>query len=172
MPANQPRRRSGSVGVLFVCTGNICRSPLAAGLFNRYAKEQGLKRYWCDSAGIQAVVDAPAEPTVCTIAKAADADVSAHRARQILPEDFSRFHYLIALDLGHYDFLCATKPSIAKSTIALLLSFTKHRKGAEVPDPYGQSRKVFEKSAKLIDEGVRGLLRELQQVPAPIARDR
>ena len=158
MDKHHDRGASQERTILFVCTGNICRSPLAAGIFNQLiggVSSGSIKAY---SAGIHAVVDAPADPIVCEIAAAANIDLLGHRARQIDVRDFIEFEHVIALDLYHYDFLIATQPKAATATISLLLNHAKHVRTKEVPDPYGQPRRVFEKSARLIEEGIRGLL--------------
>ena len=165
------------VAILFICTGNICRSPLAATLFNRLVVNSNLAQnnppaISATSAGIHAVRNAPADPYICTLAAAADADLSDHRARQFDTSDFNFFHHLIALDLYHYDFLTATKPSNAPTSISLLLDHVDHIKEREIPDPYGRSRRVFEQSARLIEEGVRGLLRTLERTYPSIFRGR
>ncbi len=161
MDKQNDRDADQEITVLFVCTGNICRSPLAAGLFNQLAGSGASTSFKADSAGIHAVVDAPADPIVCEIAAAGNIDLSGHRARQINVHDFNEFDHVIALDLYHHDFLTATQPKPSKATISLLLNHAKHVRAKEVPDPYGQPRRVFEKSARLIEEGIRGLLSRL-----------
>ena len=130
-------------------------------MLKKYLEQSAKPTIDCDSAGIYALVDAPAEATMSQMADNLGFSLLGHRARQIEASDYRRFDYLIALDLGHYDYLCATKPSHLTPTISPLLSYAPDAGTLEVPDPYRKSRRVFERCAKLIDKGVRGLLREL-----------
>lgn len=148
------------LSILFVCTGNICRSPLAAGLFRQAAAAE-LPPIRVESAGIQALVGAHADPQVRAIAANYSINLDQHRGRQLQAHDFVSFDHLIALDLGHLDYMTAIRPANARAEISLLLSFGDPANVLEVPDPYGRSKHHFQRAATLIEKGVGGLLASL-----------
>lgn len=144
-----------------MCTGNLCRSPIAEGLLRRRLAESGRTDVRVDSAGIHARDGAPPEPFAIAAAAALGADIADQRARQFEPEDFARFEHVIAMDLGHLDFLTATRPSDSTAIVRLLLEDVGEFKRLEVPDPYQQDRDAFDFAARLIDVGVNDLLTRL-----------
>ncbi len=140
--------------ILFVCTGNICRSPMAAGMLRTGLVESGQGAlHIVESAGIHAVVDAPPTPNALKVAASYGVDISAHRARGFETEDFQGFEWIFALDSGHLDFLRQVKPSDYDGELTLLPAAQGHRR-LEIADPYGRSRSAYERSARLIAEGV------------------
>lgn len=140
--------------ILFVCTGNICRSPMAAGMLSAGLKEAGQgERHVVESAGIHAVVDAPPTPNALKVAASYGVDISAHRARTFDKLDFGRFELIVAMDSGHLDFLREVKPRDYQGELTLLPAAQGQRK-LEIADPYGRSRGAYERSARLIAEGV------------------
>ena len=147
-------------GVLFVCTGNLCRSPIAEGLLRMRLAESGRTDVTVDSAGIHARAGAPPE-AFAVAAAALGADIARQRARQFEAGDFARFGHVIAMDLGHLDFLTATRPSDSTAIIRLLLDDVGEFKKLEVPDPYQQDRDAFDFAARLIDVGVNHLIARL-----------
>jgi protein-tyrosine phosphatase len=153
-------------GILFVCTGNLCRSPLAEGLFVSHAAARGATdRYHVDSAGTMAREGMPPAPHAIEVAAELGVDISAQRSRALQAADFTRFDFIIGMDHGHADFLSAVRPSGATATIRLLLAGLAGEGNAEVPDPYRRDRQDFEYAARLIDIGVRRLLAELAAIP-------
>ena len=153
-------KRNERPSVLFVCTGNICRSPFAAGLFSKLQQHAGTQIH-SDSAGIHAMLDAPAAPLSVEVAAQYQVDLNAHRARQLAQSDYQAFSHLIALDFGHFDFLRATLPAGCKPEVALLMSYVDAGT-LEVPDPYMKKRRAFEQAAELIKRGVGGLLEDIR----------
>ena len=103
--------------VLFVCTGNVCRSPLAEGLLKARLGELQRLDIEVDSAGIHAMVDEPPQPFSIELARELGADISTLKGLQFDPADFEKFDHLIAMDLGHLDFLNATRPAENTSDI-------------------------------------------------------
>ncbi len=149
--------------VMFVCTGNICRSPFAHGLMLQVLQEQGLEhKIEVASSGTHAHVGEPPHPLAITVA-AVDygIDISGLRGRQFERADFARFDHLIALDRGHLARLHALKPPGSSVEPRLLLSGMTRGSDAEVPDPYGRDRSEFEYVGRLIMLGVRRLLTTL-----------
>lgn len=158
-PSMNPRR---VCSVLFVCTGNICRSPLAQGLMEQALLEHaGGGNLVIDSAGTHAHVGEMPHPLSVTVA-AVDygIDITGQRARQLTPADFNDFDWLVALDRGHRDYMEARMPQNARGTVRLLLQDVLPG-SPDVPDPYGRRRSAYEDSARLIKLGVDRLLGEL-----------
>lgn len=148
--------------ILFVCTGNLCRSPLAEGLLARALEERGLsKAFQLDSAGTHARVGAPPDPLAIAVASDYGADISSQRARLVTADDFRDFDQIVALDLAHLDYLRFMQPASPTARLRLLLAGMAGSGDAEVPDPYGGDRRDFEYAARLIDAGVRRLVEEL-----------
>ncbi|MDZ7600407.1 MAG: low molecular weight protein-tyrosine-phosphatase [Hoeflea sp.] len=142
------------LSVLFVCMGNICRSPLAEGIFRAVLSEAGLGgRVAIDSAGTGSwhQGDAPDPRSVETAARHG-IDISAQRARQLAPEDFDRFDLIFAMDRSNEATLKARSPSSRHGRIFLFLDYTLgHR--ADVPDPYYGGTDGFEDVFQLLREG-------------------
>lgn len=149
------------INVLFVCTGNICRSPTAEGIFNNILKEQGLvEHFYVDSAGTHDyhIGEAPDKRAQVT-AKKNGIDISGLQARQVENEDFAKFDYIIAMD--HYNELCLTSvcPKKDQHKISLLLNYLhKDVIADEVPDPYYGEGDGFQYVFELISEAAHGLL--------------
>ena len=140
--------------ILFVCTGNICRSPMAAGMLRAGLVEAGLSTTCTvESAGINAVVGAPATARAIKVAASYQADISAHEARAFQTSDFQHFELIIAMDSGHLDFLRNVRPRSYTGEVTLLSAAQGERK-LEIADPYGRSGRAYERSARLIAEGV------------------
>jgi protein-tyrosine phosphatase len=148
--------------IIFVCTGNICRSPIAEGLFRARLVEAGMDQSAViDSAGMHAMVDQPPEPYAIELAQEYGADISTLQARQFELDDFKKFDHFIAMDYGHLDYLQATHPVESTMRISLLLDEAGGFKKAEVPDPYRRDRDAYEFSARLINIGVGRLIEAL-----------
>ncbi|MDJ0842541.1 MAG: low molecular weight protein-tyrosine-phosphatase [Acidobacteriota bacterium] len=149
------------IRVLMVCTGNICRSPTAEGVFRKMVEERGVQdRFQIDSAGMIAyhVGESPDSRSTRT-ALAHDIDIRAQRARQVTRDDFDKFDYLLAMDNGHLSDLQAMAPAEAQSKIALFLSYLDG--GGDVPDPYYGGASGFEKTFQLIERGSAAFLDHL-----------
>jgi len=130
--------------VLFVCLGNICRSPLAEAALRLAADAAGTS-ITVDSAGTgDWHVGDPPDRRAQTIAKRHGADVSQLRARQVEEEDFRRFDFIFALDQSNLAALHAIAPSDGTAEIALLMDTVPGREGADVHDPYYGDEADFE----------------------------
>lgn len=147
------------IRVLFLCTGNLCRSPMAEGILRARAHDAGLGEVLVvDSAGMQAEIGRAPEPLAIELAAEYDADISGLSSRPFDQGDFDHFDHFIAMDLGHLDFLQATCPENAKVDIRLLLDDVGEFKKLEVSDPYQQDRSAYEFCARLINVGVDHLI--------------
>ncbi len=148
--------------VLFVCTGNICRSPMAEGLFQAALDDNGEHTGWVvDSAGTHAREGIRPEPAAVAVASEYGADISALRSRPLEQADFVRFDTIVALDRGHLDLISFIRPEAFAGTITLMPS-TARSGFIEVPDPYGGNRRGYETAGRLIADGVIALLAELR----------
>ena len=154
---------SAAPKVLFVCMGNICRSPTAEAVFRKLVEESPLDgKMLIDSAGtIGAHAGAKPDPRAIEIGKGHGYQLEKLRARQVVPTDFSRFDFLIAMDLQNVQHLKAICPPEALYKIAMLMSFAPDAGSTEVPDPYYGGPADFEHALALIERGCRGLLRRI-----------
>ena len=149
--------------VLFVCLGNICRSPLAEGLFRKRASEAGLT-VAADSAGTgDWHVGEPPQQQSQDVARVAGFDISDIRARRVSPEDFTRFTHIVAMDEMNERDLASVRPQDGGTVeVARLLSYSALPE-KNVLDPYGMSDDAFQKAYAQIESGVEGLLARLRQ---------
>jgi protein-tyrosine phosphatase len=149
--------------LLFVCLGNICRSPMAEAVFRRVATEEGvLHLFEIDSAGLGDwhVGQAP-DPRAQEAAMRRGMDISGQSARQISRADYDRFDLLIAMDGSNYEELSQLSPESVRHKIRRFLDFAPHVGTKDVPDPFYGGREGFEHALDLIEEASRGLLAEL-----------
>jgi len=153
----------GRIGVLFVCTGNICRSPTAEGVFRHQAKLAGLEdRLTIDSAGTHGYhIGDPPDRRSIAAARRRGIDLSTLRARRVIRQDFEKFDYVIALDRGHFDLLHADCPPSHSKRLSLFLSHLGEH--ADVPDPYYGSARDFEHALDLIERGCVALLAHIKR---------
>lgn len=163
--------------LLFVCTGNICRSPTAEGVMRVMAAKAGLAdRLVLDSAGTHDYhVGEPPDPRTQRAARARGYDLSALRARQVCRDDFFRFDWLLAMDRGHLAILERLRPPGARAEVALFLRHSRRFPNGEVPDPYYGGPEGFAAVLDLIEEGCAGWLAWVQRrwaLPQPDAHPR
>ncbi|MEQ8661262.1 MAG: low molecular weight protein-tyrosine-phosphatase [Gammaproteobacteria bacterium] len=144
--------------ILFVCTGNICRSPLAEGLF-RAAASQLAESWRVDSAGMAALVGQAPAPLAIATAADRGCDITALRARQFERADFARFDNIVAMDAAHLDYLQALCPAPWTGRLGLLHDAAG--RPFEVPDPYGRPAAAYRRAALLIERGIAALVTEL-----------
>ena len=150
--------------VLFVCLGNICRSPAADGILRRMVSDSGLSDLVeIDSAGTYGghAGDLP-DPRMCRAASLRGYDLR-HRARQVREEDFDRFDMIVAMDDMNYEALHRLAPSReAAQRIFRMTEFCRQHPGRTyVPDPYYEGREGFELVLDLLEDGCRGLLERI-----------
>jgi len=146
--------------VLFVCLGNICRSPTAEGIFRQLVNEAGLEdRVEIDSAGTAGwhTGNGP-DPRSCETAAKYGVDITGLRARQLHRNDFERFHFIIALDRNNLKDIQAVAPVGHTANVRLLLDFVPGMEGQPVPDPYYGTVADFEEAYRLAQLGCEALL--------------
>jgi len=148
-------------GVLFVCTGNICRSPTAEGVLRHYVQQGGLDgAFHIDSAGTHGYhIGDPPDGRSIEAARLRGILLDDLRARHFEPDDFRRFDYILAMDQGHYRILNnMTSAAGSDHVLSLLMDFDADSKGIDVPDPYYGSAEDFEHALDLVEKGVRAFL--------------
>ncbi len=145
--------------VLFVCTGNICRSPTAEGVFRKLVEAGPLAgKVEIDSAGTQGYhVGQPPDPRAIEHAAKRGIDIKELRGRQLGADDFEHYDFLIAMDESHMRYMSAMCPTRLKHKIERLLDYGGSDKQTEVPDPYYGKPKDFEHALDLIEQGCAGL---------------
>jgi protein-tyrosine phosphatase len=147
--------------VLFVCTGNICRSPTAEGAFRQRVEESGLqKQILIDSAGTHGyhIGEAPDRRSTAAAAKRGY-DLSAQQARQVSAEDFGRFDYILAMDRANLAHLRSVCPLQYTDKLRLFLEFSERFVEREVPDPYYGGPQGFDHVLDLVEDAASGLLK-------------
>ncbi|MFV8817360.1 low molecular weight protein-tyrosine-phosphatase [Haliea sp. E17] len=155
--SNQPVR------VLFVCLGNICRSPTAHGVFEQMVRERGLhERIEIDSCGTgDWHIGHPADRRAAAAAARRGYDLSHLRARQVIPADFDAFDYVLAMDAQNLADLEAMRPAHFDGVLSLFLDFAQQVAEREVPDPYYGGEDGFDHVLDLVENASAGLLREI-----------
>ncbi|HUL93726.1 MAG TPA: low molecular weight protein-tyrosine-phosphatase [Burkholderiales bacterium] len=151
------------VGVLFVCTGNICRSPTAEAVFRKLVAEAGLSRaVMADSAGTHGYhTGEPPDPRAQASAADRGYDLSALRARRVERSDFQRFDLIVAMDRGHFAILSRMAEPSATHKLKLMMSYARDFREEDVPDPYYGSVRDFERVLDMLEDAARGLLDSL-----------
>jgi len=152
------------VRVLFVCMGNICRSPTAEGVFKRHVREAGLDHaILSDSAGTHDYhIGEPPDRRAREAAQRRGYDLGDLRARRITAADFAAFDLVLAMDQHNVDVLKRLCPPQHAHKLRLLLEFGAREHVREVPDPYYGGNPGFETVLDLIEDAARGLLRHIR----------
>ena len=150
---------SQSIHVLMVCLGNICRSPTAHGVLEKYINDKGLSHYIkVDSAGTgDWHIGEPPDPRSQEAAARRGYDLSAQRARQVATDDFDRFHYILAMDDNNLRDLTRQCPTEFHNNLQLFLEFGNSDYDS-VPDPYYSGSQGFELVLDLVEEASQNLL--------------
>ena len=156
--------------ILFVCLGNICRSPLAEGVFRAVLAERGKdQRMVIDSAGTGGWHSGE-HPDRRSIAVAAEhgVDISGQRARKVLPEDFTRFDLILGMDRANVRDLKALAPPDARDRVHRYLDFASGNAG-DVPDPYYDDQQAFAFVYRMIREASEALAKRLEASASALA---
>jgi protein-tyrosine phosphatase len=154
-----------ATSILFVCMGNICRSPTAEAVFRdvarRHAPELALE---IDSAGTHDYhIGEPPDPRSIEAAARRGLDIRHLRARKVGPVDFDRFDLIVAMDRMNREVLLNVAPRVAHDRIRLFLEFVADADREDVPDPYYGGTTGFEQVLDLVEEASRGLLQYVRQ---------
>lgn len=153
------------VRILFVCLGNICRSPTAEVVFRDTATRAGLAgRVSVDSAGTgEWHVGNPPDWRAIEHARRRGYDLSHLRARQVGPDDFAAFDYVLAMDVANLAALAQLRPPHFAGHLGLFLDLAPDLGTREVPDPYDGGPQAFERMLDLIEDGSRALVQAIAQ---------
>jgi protein-tyrosine phosphatase len=149
--------------VLFVCMGNICRSPTAEGVFRSKVEAAGLlDAIQIDSSGTHAYhVGSAPDARAQKAASSRGYDLSGLVGRQVSDRDFERFDYILAMDLDNLENLKRRCPSEHQHKLALFLSYSEQYAGQEVPDPYYGGPNGFNHVLDMVEDAAQGLLEDI-----------
>lgn len=153
------------IKVLFVCMGNICRSPTAEGVFRHLVKQEGHSDWIkTDSAGTHAYhVGEQPDRRAQQTARGRGIDLSDLRARKAIENDFHEFDYILAMDDDNYQLLAEICPVGHEEKLSLFLEFSKDYSESQVPDPYYGGDQGFEHVFDLVESASRGLLETIKK---------
>jgi protein-tyrosine phosphatase len=154
--------------ILFVCLGNICRSPIAEGVFRHVAQKAGiLDSLIIDSAGLGSWhVGHPPDQRAQDALASRGISIADLRARQVTPEDFETFDLILAMDKANRKGLQKLAPKHAQDKITLFLDCAPNLSVHEIPDPFFGGTEGFDYVVQLVDAASRGLLRRITARPA------
>ena len=160
----QRLKNQGQTAILFVCLGNICRSPTAEGVLRHLIIEEAPElNVEIDSAGTADYhAGDPPDPRTQRAALRRGIDLSGLRARRIVPGDFSRFDLILAMDRQNLRDLISLRPSASTARLRLFMEYAPDL-GLEVPDPYYGDENAFERILDLTTPAARGLVAELRK---------
>jgi protein-tyrosine phosphatase len=149
--------------ILFVCTGNICRSPTAEGVARGLAQKHGVEdMFEFDSAGTHDYhVGEPPDPRSIAVAAKRGYDLAPLRARRVTEFDFVRFDRVMAMDRGHLALLQLACPRPQHGKLGLLLDFSERLEVDEVPDPYYGDARGFERVLDLVEDAATQMILKL-----------
>jgi len=149
------------VNVLFVCLGNICRSPLAEGIFKKLVRNAGLDSFiFSDSAGTSRWhIDEPPDLRSIQIAEKNGVQLD-HLGRQVTTEDLEKFDYILAMDNENYEEIVRLKDDgvFQKARIRLMRDYDKQQTGADIPDPYYGGPDGFQIVYDMLEESLSNFL--------------
>lgn len=161
--ARRDRPAAGRTRILFVCTGNICRSPSADGVARYWIAKLGLgDEIEVDSAGTHGFhAGERPDPRTMKAAASRGYDLSRLRARRLVSADFEYFDLLLAMDQGHLDHMRRVCPPPHAHKLRRFMEFAESRPVGDVPDPYYGGEQGFDVVLDMVEDGVRGLLHHL-----------
>lgn len=153
------------MNVLFVCLGNICRSPLAQGIFQHLLEEKNLQdRIGVDSCGTASFsIGNPPDPRAVEAGLRAGYDIRHQVSRMFCPEDFERFEYIVPMDNINMMNLKGLVPEEYQGELKLLRRFSKAGGDMQIADPYHKNTERFDALVPELEEATRGLLKYLER---------
>jgi len=149
------------IQVVFVCTANICRSPMAEGLLNHHWKGQGWTGLKVSSMGIQMIDNQPASEHAVTVCAENEVDISSHRSRALHPKELQKANLILTMEPFQQKHLQLLAPSIKDKVFLLAKWPEENRKRGVITDPIGRSLRVYRKIFKVIDRHVQRILPHL-----------
>lgn len=149
--------------ILFVCTGNICRSSTAEGVLRHYIRDAGLGDVIeTASAGTHGYhIGEPPDPRTIAAAKRRGFDLSTQRARKLRVEDFQTYDLILAMDRGHFAHLESLRPNDARAEVQMYLEYHPARTQMDVPDPYYGGAEGFEQVLDMVEHASKALLQKI-----------
>lgn len=155
---------SKEVSVLFVCLGNICRSPTSEGVFRAQAtRELADFKVYVDSAGTASYhAGYPPDRRAIRAASRRGIDISSSRARRVSLVDFDVFDYIIAMDYQNYEDLRSLTPANYQGHVGLFMDYASGSPEREVPDPYYGGVHGFDRVLDMIEDASAGLIEKIQ----------
>ena len=158
----QPEQKP--IRILFVCLGNICRSPMAEGVLRHFAVQEGLKLE-IDSAGTADYhIGEPPDERAQQACSGRGIDITGLRGRQVSPEDFHRFDYILAMDTDNLRRLRAMQPADGSARLSLFMDYAQGpQKGMAVPDPYYGDSQDFDRVLNMLETAAQGLVQQVCQ---------
>jgi protein-tyrosine phosphatase len=153
------------VRVIFVCMGNICRSPTAHGVFERLLEQEGLEDLVeVDSAGTHAYhIGEPPDRRSQQAARERGYDLGHLRARRVEGSDFEAFDYVLAMDDDNYRLLAAQCPAGQSDKLQMFLDYAQNFDEREVPDPYFGGATGFQHVLDLVEDAAAGLIADIRR---------
>ena len=153
------------VSVLFVCLGNICRSPTSEGVFRNLVESQALDfEIHVDSAGTAGYhIGQPPDSRAIAAAAKRGVSISHLRARRLNRRDYEKFDYIIGMDLFNYQDLVSMAPRDYKGKVCLFMDFASDRDLQEIPDPYYGGHDGFERVLDMIEAACLGLIEDIRK---------
>ncbi len=152
------------VSVVFICMGNICRSPTAEAVFRHYVENAGLtENILIDSAGTHDYhIGEPPDLRAQRAAGQRGYEMGGLRGRQVGEGDFRRFDYVLAMDRANLGILQRLTPPDGNARVQLFLDYARHHAGREVPDPYYGGEEGFERVLDMVEDAAEGLLQHIR----------
>lgn len=153
------------ISVLFVCMGNICRSPTAEAVFRHFVENAGLSEsVLIDSAGTHDYhIGRPPDLRTQQVAQQRGYGMSELRGRQVGVDDFKCFDYVLAMDKSNLNILQGLRPSDCHVQAQLFLDYARHHVEREVPDPYYGGAQGFEQVLDMVEDAAQVLLQHIRQ---------
>jgi len=154
-----------SIGVLFVCLGNICRSPSAQGIFQKQVDDAGLTTaIHIDSCGTAPFnIGKPADPRAVAACQRAGYDIGALIARQVQDKDYLNFHYILPMDHKNLSTLKGWMPKQFSGELQLLMNYCDHGGMTQIPDPYYEDASEFDAVIRTLEKASSGLLAHIRK---------